>query len=285
MNASRFLPKDRLDDLIAALRGGGYRVVGPTVRDGGVLFDEIERVADLPIGQRDEQDAGRYRLSPGSAGEIFGVVNGAGSLKPLFFAPEEPLLTVRRERRGFSVEEVVPPAVKLAVLGVRACDLAALAVQDRVFLHDRFRDTHYAARRADTLLIAVNCTRAAATCFCASMASGPKATRGFDLSSHRARRRVRRRVRQRGGRCADRLARRAAARVPRRTSATRRSAASPTARTASGAGSTRAICRVCSTRTSTTRAGTTSRSAASRARTARWSARPASATPSSTSPS
>jgi len=109
-------------------------------------------------------------------------VNGAGSLKPAFFAAEEPLLALHREGRGFRVEPLAPPANKLAILGARACDLAALAMQDRIFLHDRFRDAHYAARREDTLLIAVNCTRAAPTCFCASMETGPKATRGFDLA-------------------------------------------------------------------------------------------------------
>jgi ferredoxin len=176
------LPKPQLDDLIAALRARGHRVLGPTVRDGGVSFEDVERMADLPIGLRDDQEAGRYRLTAGSDGEVFGVVNGAGSLKPAFFAPEEPLLALRRQGRGFSVEALAPPTVKLAVLGVRACDLAALAVQDRIFLHDRFHDTHYAARRADTLLIAVNCTRAAPTCFCSSMATGPKATRGYDLA-------------------------------------------------------------------------------------------------------
>ena len=65
---------------------------------------------------------------------------------------------------------------------MRACDLAALAMQDRIFLHDRFRDTHYEARRKDALLVAVNCTRSAPTCFCASMKTGPEAIAGFDLS-------------------------------------------------------------------------------------------------------
>ena len=65
---------------------------------------------------------------------------------------------------------------------MRACDLAALAVQDRIFLHDRFHDTHYQARRKDAFLVAVNCTRSAATCFCVSMKTGPEATTGFDLS-------------------------------------------------------------------------------------------------------
>jgi ferredoxin len=181
-NGQRILAKQHLDDLLAALRGRGYRVLGPTVRDGGVFFDVVERMADLPVGLRDEQEAGRYRLGPGVEGEVFGVVNGAGSLKPAFFAPEEPLLTLYREGRGFRVKPVAPAAPKLAILGARACDLAALAMQDRIFVHDRFRDAHYAARRADALLIAVNCTRAAPTCFCSSMGTGPKATRAFDLA-------------------------------------------------------------------------------------------------------
>ena len=176
------LPKERFQALLDGLWQQGFSVLGPTVRDGGVLFDEVRCVADLPVGMREEQQPGRYRLVPGNPGEIFGVVNGPGSLKPLFFAPEESLLEVRRESKGFSVQGLQPPAARLAVIGVRACDLAALAVQDRIFLHDRFRDLHYALRRESVLLIAVNCTRAAATCFCVSMGTGPAVTRGYDLA-------------------------------------------------------------------------------------------------------
>ena len=109
-------------------------------------------------------------------------MNGAGSLKPFFFAPEETLLEVQREKRGFTVNEAVPTAPRLAFIGVRACNLAALAVQNRIFLHDRFRDTHYATRRKDAFLVALNCTRSAPTCFCVSMGTGPEAKSGFDLS-------------------------------------------------------------------------------------------------------
>jgi len=175
------LPKLRLQELIDRLWERNFRVLGPILRNGGVVFDEVRRVADMPVGRREVQQPGRYQLAPGADGEIFGVVNGPGSLKPSFFAPEEALLAIRRAPRGFSVDEVIPEAPRLAVLGVRACDLAALAVQDRIFLHDRFRDTHYATRREAALLIAVNCTRSATTCFCVSMQTGPAATQGYDL--------------------------------------------------------------------------------------------------------
>ncbi len=182
MSEPMHMPKAGLENLVAILRRDGHKVLGPVARDDGVAFDEVCTVSDLPIGLREEQDAGRYRLVPGLAGEIFGVVNGAGSLKPFFFAPEETLLEVRREGRSFKAGEVTPEAPRLAFIGVRACDLAALAVQDRIFLHDRFCDTHYEARRKDPFLVAVHCTRSAPTCFCVSMKTGPQATAGFDLS-------------------------------------------------------------------------------------------------------
>jgi sulfhydrogenase subunit beta (sulfur reductase) len=176
------LPKSRLDELIAMLWRDGYRVLGPVERDGAVAFDEVRTTADMPIGRREEQSPGRYRIGEGRAGEVFGIVNGPGSLKPSFFAAEETLLEIRRERRGLGVTETAPAAPRLAFIGVRACDLAAVAIQDRVFMQDAYCDSHYAARRKDALMIAVNCTRSAATCFCASMNTGPEAKAGYDLA-------------------------------------------------------------------------------------------------------
>jgi ferredoxin len=68
------------------------------------------------------------------------------------------------------------------VLGVRGCDLAALAIQDRVFLGSGYVDEAYKARRERVFLVAVNCRRAAATCFCHSMGCGPAAGPSFDLA-------------------------------------------------------------------------------------------------------
>jgi len=182
MNNSLLMPKAAIEDLIGLLWREGFKVLGPVACEGGVAFGEVHSVSDMPVGKREAQGPGRYRLGAGVAGEIFGVVNGAGSLKPFFFAPEETLVELRREPGGLQVNEVKPDAPRLAFLGVRACDLAAIAVQDRVFLHDRFRDTHYETRRKDALLIAVNCTHSAPTCFCVSMKTGPEALAGFDLS-------------------------------------------------------------------------------------------------------
>src|SRR5690349_23563231 len=40
--------------LFAALTRRGYTVLGPTVRDATIVYDEIESSSDLPIGWTDE---------------------------------------------------------------------------------------------------------------------------------------------------------------------------------------------------------------------------------------
>ena len=62
------------------------------------------------------------------------------------------------------------------------CDLHALAMQDRIFLGDRFVNPDYEARRKGLFVLAINCGRAASTCFCTSMGTGPAVSSGFDLA-------------------------------------------------------------------------------------------------------
>jgi sulfhydrogenase subunit beta (sulfur reductase) len=71
---------------------------------------------------------------------------------------------------------------RYAFLGVRACDLRAIAVQDRVFMEGPQKDRDYRSRREAALIVAVNCGQAAPTCFCTSMGSGPRAGAGYDLA-------------------------------------------------------------------------------------------------------
>jgi hypothetical protein len=42
--------------LFEALKTLGYCLVGPTVRDGAIIYDQIETVDELPAGWMDRQD-------------------------------------------------------------------------------------------------------------------------------------------------------------------------------------------------------------------------------------
>jgi sulfhydrogenase subunit beta (sulfur reductase) len=162
-----------LDQLLGAIRERGFRVVGPVVRDGAIHYDDITAAADLPAGWADEQDAARYRLRRREPddGALFGYATGADSWKKFLFPPSARLLPPED-----------PPARPVALIGVRACELAAIAIQDRVFLGGRHPDPQYAARRRDALIVAVNCGSPAGTCFCASAGSGPQAESGYDIA-------------------------------------------------------------------------------------------------------
>jgi hypothetical protein len=94
----------------------------------------------------------------------------------------QPLWSAQLENGGFKLQPEEEQTERRAFLGVRACDLAAIAIQDRVLIDGPYCDTGYARRRRNILIVAVNCTRAGGTCFCASMGTGPRVGAGFDLS-------------------------------------------------------------------------------------------------------
>ncbi len=181
MPATRFLPHASLQRLFDVLSGRGYSVVAPRAKDGCIAYAETRHAGDLPWGISLSQDAGASRIVKGTHTECFAWANGPQALKPLLFAPREALWRISRKEDGFAVEAAETPKRPLAVIGVRACDLAALRIQDRHFLEGPCPDPHYGARREELLLIAVNCTHPAATCFCASTGDGPEAKESFDI--------------------------------------------------------------------------------------------------------
>lgn len=175
------LAHEDLDALIAAIAKRGYQIVGPTVRDEAVRYGTIESSADLPRGWVDQQSGGTYRLAPGDGDSFFSVVHGPDTPKTLLFPASETLFRVQTgSPTRFIASE--PDDRPLAFLGLRPCDLAAVAVQDQVLTAGEFVDPAYAARRGQALFIPVNCTRSVSTCFCSSMDTGPRATGGFDLA-------------------------------------------------------------------------------------------------------
>ncbi len=176
------LAKAHFQKLLDLLWSQAYRVVGPTVSQEAIVYDEVRSIDDLPRGWTDEQSGGTYRLKRRDDDAWFGFVVGPHSWKRYLFPPQATVSQAERTADGWQLRDVVDEEPPYAFLGVRACELAAMAVQDRTFLNDQYCDPIYRRRRERALIIAVNCTQAASTCFCTSMNTGPRCTREYDLA-------------------------------------------------------------------------------------------------------
>ncbi len=178
----RALDAEGLAALVDALVAAGYRVLGPAVKGGAIVYDEVASGKELPRGFTEDQDAGRYRLGRRDDEAFFGFAVGPTSWKRFLHPPDLLRFRASREGHGFAVEPADGAPTSLALLGVRPCDLAAIARQDRVLLGGPYADPAYAARRTEAFVVAVQCTEPGGTCFCASMGTGPRAESGFDLA-------------------------------------------------------------------------------------------------------
>jgi ferredoxin len=169
-----------LDRLIGLLRARGYRVIGPVVRSGAIALGDVEGIDDLPAGWRDEQGPGTYRIRRESDQELFAYAVGPHAAKSYLHPASWTLF--RASREVDSIDAADPAYAQPLALLLRPCEIAAMEVQDRVFLGAAFSDPVYQSFREGAFVIAVNCGTPSANCFCTSMGTGPRCESGFDLS-------------------------------------------------------------------------------------------------------
>lgn len=178
--SARVLERDAFGALLTKLAAGERTVIGPTRRDGAIVYREITDAADLPAGWGDTQAAGTYRLRRRDDRALFGHAVGPDSWKRYLHPPKRRLWRARQTGQDlhFEPDQSNP---RFAFLGVRACELAAIETLDRVLIDGPYPDRAYQSARENTLIVAVNCAVPAATCFCASMQTGPEVKAGYDV--------------------------------------------------------------------------------------------------------
>ncbi len=157
--------------LVDALIADGRTVVAPTVRDGAVTLDEVASSDDLASGHLAEMAPGRYGLVDDPEGRVFGTPVGPDSVKRWRRPPSTIVWRGTRGPAGFSGGR--PPRLdrRMAFVGLRGCDLAAVRLYDRAV----------GAEATDDFVVAVECTLPAPTCFCVSMGTGPGISRDADI--------------------------------------------------------------------------------------------------------
>ena len=258
------LEPEALEALVVALSDLGYRVLGPRLRDGAIVYDELQSADQLPIGWTDAQAAGSYRVAARADarcsatpwGRTPGSVPAAARLRLWRGTP--------RRDGGFDGHRAGRRrAPRYAFVGVRACELQAIGILDRVLLGGAHPDPDDARAARASSSSRSQCTQAGGNLLLHLDGGGPTAASGFDLAltevlegehhcfladagSERGRELLRRD-------CRARRRRRRPIRTRRRRGAGRR-------REQMGRdGRRRPTCVTCSTATTRTRAGTRSR--------------------------
>jgi ferredoxin len=173
--------KAALTGLLAALRVAGYMPLGPQIRDAAIVYETLDRLDQLPQGYVTEQAPGRFRLLFTGHNRYFDFIPAAPSWKQFLFPPRLDAFELSRSAVGWHRVGPDEDTPAFAFIGVRACELAAIQIQDKAFVRGDFSDPVYRSRRERVFILAVNCLHPAGTCFCAAMSTGPRVRSGFDL--------------------------------------------------------------------------------------------------------
>ena len=182
IGATISIAKSSLQAIFDNLKAAGFTLIGPKRGDSAIELAEITQTSDLPMGWTEIQAGGSYRLKRRDDQAYFGYGVGPHAWKRYLYPPTLKLYAIERDNGGFSVTRADRAVPQYAFIGVRPCDMHAIAIQDRIFLHNGFQEADYKARRQRAFILAVNCTEPGGTCFCASMGTGPQVESGYDLA-------------------------------------------------------------------------------------------------------
>jgi hypothetical protein len=164
MDEQRVIDRQGLDRLVDVLRGDGYRVVGPTVRS---CSPSSRRRRSCPRGGVSRPLPVITGCTAGRTARVFAHSAGPQSWKQVLHPAREQLWTSDAPGEYRAPE---PDDVRYAPFGVHGCNLAAIAVLDRVLARGAQPGSGYTRRRAGMFVAAAHCTEPGGVFFSASMA-------------------------------------------------------------------------------------------------------------------
>ena len=176
------IEKQAFNMLLSRLKEEGYLPIGPRVKNNSLVYEPIEGLDDLPQGYSTDQKPGHFRLVHEKHSHYFDIIPGAHSWKQFLFPSLMELFTLHKKSKGWETITAQMDAPKYAFIGVRACELNAIHIQDNIFMRSDFTDPIYRKRRTRVFIISVNCTRPTGTCFCTSTGTGPRIKEDYDLN-------------------------------------------------------------------------------------------------------
>jgi len=151
------MKKELFADFVEALKGEGA-VVAPKSVGKDLLY--------MPIEDASEVDFSRIPLD---------------DPKMYVFPITEKILKIEEGK----IQPILK-SMKLVLLGVRPCDVAAFQCLKHFFgdyvVENEIRDPYVMDKMEGLTIVAFNCPHPKKHCFCSAMGTGPVATSGFDIS-------------------------------------------------------------------------------------------------------
>lgn len=154
------IKKDNLKHIFENLKDS-HRIIGHKIEGNVVTLGEI----DLPYILEDF----KYHLA-------------SDSFKRFLNPPLQKIFSFKRSKSGITINYLLDEKKPIAFWGMRACDVFALRLLDKVFLEGTVRSLEYDLLRRNAVIIAANCLYPSDNCFCTSMGTGPEAKDGFDIA-------------------------------------------------------------------------------------------------------
>jgi len=130
------------------------------------LYEKLANMGDLYIPTQQE-DITNFEKYEKDAKVDLHTLKTANTPKSIFLPQAENLFSAVTTDGKISINPVPLTALPFCVFGVRACDEAALAVLDSVYLNEPI-DQFYAARRNAGCIITLACKTPKPSCFCAA---------------------------------------------------------------------------------------------------------------------
>jgi len=155
-----FIKESDLSAFIGLVRQG--RLYGTVKRDGQCTYENIP-----------EDEINRIVLK---------TIPPVESIKGFLFPAREKVATYSSQGSSNNSEGVCSPEKQQTIVGVRACDLCAREILDKIFLEQDTKDPFYDQRRRNTIVISSDCDEPKDSCFCNMVQGKPYPEKCFDLN-------------------------------------------------------------------------------------------------------
>ncbi|MFH1371366.1 MAG: 4Fe-4S dicluster domain-containing protein [Planctomycetota bacterium] len=140
------------------------------------LLDAMAEKMDVYVPAKVSKHIVFAKYDPKNNQEVeFNAVRTCTPVKEFLFPLREVAATMQAKPEPLTLKA-------FAVVGLKECDVRSIAILDKVFTEDDFKDPLYMARREKMFVVSSDCTEPAQSCFCPLFEGKGFSEKGFDLN-------------------------------------------------------------------------------------------------------